>query len=171
MTPRRALEKAVEAQIDRLCALAGCTAIRFSQARASMQTPGIPDRLYFAEARHAPDLGLAFFVEVKAAKGVQSAAQKWFEGLCTACGVPYVCGGYREVLTFLVNRGLWRLPEGITVDHVCRGDAVVTSINRREGSITVTDALHAGHRGRPSSRPRRSTNRTPGVSVDAGGSR
>jgi hypothetical protein len=166
MTPRRALEKAVEARIDRLCALAGCTAVRFSQARASKQSPGIPDRLYFA-----PEHALAFWVEAKSANGVQSPAQLAFEKLSWKCCVPYVLGGYREVLTFLVQHSLWRLPEGITVDHVCRDDAVVTSINRREGSITVTDALHAGHRGRPSSRPRRSTNRTPGVSVDAGGSR
>jgi hypothetical protein len=112
---RRAPEKAVEARIDQLCALAGCTAIRFSQARATMQTPGVPDRLYFA-----PEHGLAFWVEAKAPKGRQSTAQATFEALSSLCRVPYVLGGYREVLVFLIDRGLWQLPAGITVDDVAR---------------------------------------------------
>lgn len=112
---RRAPEKAVEASIDRLCALAGCTPIRFSQARATQQTPGIPDRRYYAPAAR-----LAFWVEVKAPGGRQSADQAAFQALCDACDDPYVLGGYRAVLEFLIARGLWHLPAGISIDDVCR---------------------------------------------------
>ena len=71
---RRLVEKAIQARVDGLCALAGCTPIHFSQARASKQTPGIPDRRYYA-----PKGGLAFWVEVKAPNGRQSEAQRAFQ--------------------------------------------------------------------------------------------
>lgn len=111
---RRAPEKAVEAKIDDLCRTAGCVAIRFSQARASRQSPGIPDRRYY----HPAPPRLAFWVEAKAPNGRQSPAQRTFQALCDLCGDIYVLGGYREVLEFLIRAELWRLPEGVTIDDV-----------------------------------------------------
>jgi len=113
MRYRRSPEKLVVARIDNLCAMAGCVSIHFSQARASNQTPGIPDRLYFH-----PEEGVAFWVEAKARRGRQSDAQKVFQSLTTACHTPYVLGGYREVLAFLLERHLWHLPVGVTLDMV-----------------------------------------------------
>ena len=111
--PRRTIEKEVERRVDALCALAGCATVRFSQARATQQTPGIPDRLYFA-----PTHALAFWVECKAPGGRQSVAQAQFQARALACGMPYVLGGYRDVAAFLVERGLWRLPPGVTLNQV-----------------------------------------------------
>jgi hypothetical protein len=116
--PRRAREKGVEAAIDQLCAKAGCVSVRFSQARATNQTPGIPDRRYYVWRRDTwnlkgPEQRLAFWVEVKAPGGRQSSAQRTFQGLCELAGDPYVLGGFREVLAFLIRHGLWKLPAGV----------------------------------------------------------
>ena len=107
----RVSEKVVEAAVDRLCALAGCEAVRFSQARATKQSPGIPDRLYYPPAPHRP-----FWVEVKADGGRQSPAQVAFQRRCEAHDERYVLGGYRDVLAYLVAYGLWRLPPGVRVE-------------------------------------------------------
>ena len=90
-----------------LCALAGCECVHFSQARATGQTPGIPDLRFY------PPSGPAFWVEAKAAGGRQSPAQAAFQARCARCGDPYVLGGYREVLAYLRARGLWRDPAGL----------------------------------------------------------
>ena len=112
--PRGALEKKVEQRIDELCANAGCESVHFSQARATKQSFGIPDRRYY------PREGPAFWVEVKAEGGRQTESQAAFEDRCRRCGDPYVLGGYREVLAYLITRGLWRLPAGMAVGDVCR---------------------------------------------------
>ena len=110
---RRVSEKTVEAAVDRLCALAGCEAVRFSQARATQQSPGIPDRLYYPPVPHRP-----FWVEVKAEGGRQSKAQVAFQSRCAAHDERYVLGGYRDVLRYLVDVGLWRLPAGVGASDV-----------------------------------------------------
>jgi len=98
-------EKKVEAACDRLMASLGYTAIRFSQARATMQTPGIPDRKYYRE-KHT------FWFEAKAATK-QSYHQKCFEHLARQAGEDYVLGGVPELVEYLDKLGICReLPSG-----------------------------------------------------------
>ena len=121
--PRRAIEKEVERRVDALCAAAGCKAVRFSQPRNTMQTPGIPDRRYYPDPLKPPHfgaLGRAFWFEAKAPGGWQTKPQQDFQRMAEAAGEDYVLGGYREALEYLAHRGLWRLPEGVTLDDVAR---------------------------------------------------
>jgi len=75
------LEKEIEHEIDLAMTDAGFHVVRFSQARASQQTPGIPDRLYLL-----PSSGVALWVEVKRARGKVSPAQKELHELLRASG-------------------------------------------------------------------------------------
>lgn len=90
------LEKHVEAACDRLMAGLGYTAIRFSQARATMQSPGIPDRKYY-------NGGHSFWLEVKRPGGKQSDYQRVFQFLAESAGEQYVLGGLDELARFLVD--------------------------------------------------------------------
>lgn len=83
----RCSEKQVEHAGDRLMALHGFTAVRFSQARATQQTPGIPDRRYYHGA-----WGVALWWEAKRPGGKQRLAQRQFQVLVEACGEHYVVG-------------------------------------------------------------------------------
>ena len=84
MTLRLVTEDDVVRNCDDLLARTGCTIARFSQARATMQTPGIPDRAVFTwDGRFA-------WLEYKAPDGKQSAAQRRFQEDCERCGVPYL---------------------------------------------------------------------------------
>lgn len=88
-TPHVRSEKAEERLCDDLIArISGAgkaSVIRFSQARATMQTPGIPDRRYAL-------WGCRFWFEVKASNGKLSPAQRDFliaeldAGCLAACG-------------------------------------------------------------------------------------
>ena len=80
-------EKQVEHSGDRAMALLGFSVWRFSQARATMQSPGIPDRRYVHIGRK-----LAIWWEAKSAKGVQSPYQRAFQQECRATREHYVCG-------------------------------------------------------------------------------
>jgi hypothetical protein len=85
-------EKDEERLADDLMAKLGYTVIRFSQARATKQTEGIPDRRYYhVERQHA------LWFECKAATGRQRPAQRAFQTMCEACGETYVLGTF-EVL-------------------------------------------------------------------------
>ena len=91
---RRAIvpsEKQVQAAVVRLYTLAGCAVYNLSQARATMQSPGLPDLYVF----HA-DTGTAWWHEVKRPGGKPSPAQLEFQARCAACGVPYLLGGLEE---------------------------------------------------------------------------
>lgn len=99
------LEKQHEHKGDQLLAQYGFTVIRFSQARATMQTEGIPDRLYCSTAR-----GLAFWWEAKAEGGKQRAAQKEIEATVTACGMVYFCGTFPELTAWLKHQILHGWP-------------------------------------------------------------
>lgn len=99
------LEKHVEANCDRLMAGLGYTAIRFSQPRNTMQTPGIPDRRYYkADAfQDGTRVAHAIWFECKRPGGKQSAAQVAFQKLVESCGESYVVGGLDELVSWLVD--------------------------------------------------------------------
>lgn len=109
-----ATEKDVESACDRLMAAIGWTAVRFSQARATMQTPGIPDRKYYRGAARSADTVLpraveSFWFECKRDGGKQSRYQRDFQEMCEAAGEHYVLGGLAELTTWLERRGIIRL--------------------------------------------------------------
>jgi hypothetical protein len=88
------LEKQVEGECDKLVTLMGWSVVRFSQARASRQTPGIPDRKYYKGSR-------TFWFECKAEGGKQRPEQKAFQEMCEEAGELYVLGGLEELQAFL----------------------------------------------------------------------
>lgn len=91
-------EKQVEAAGDRLMAAHGFVAVRFSQARATNQSPGIPDRKYFHAAR-----GLAVWWEAKAPGGKQRPAQREFQLMAEAVGETYLLGGTMALTEWLAR--------------------------------------------------------------------
>lgn len=84
-------EKQVQAAVMRLYTLAGCAVYNLSQARATNQTPGLPDLYVFH-----PATGAAWWHEVKKPGGRPSPAQREFQARCAACGVAYLLGGLEE---------------------------------------------------------------------------
>ncbi len=101
------LEKSVEHDGDKLMAAHGFEAIRFSQPRATKQTPGIPDRRYYRPAR-AETPAFSLWWEAKAADGVQSPAQRHFQELVESCGETYLLGTDHELLAWLSDNRLLR---------------------------------------------------------------
>lgn len=103
-------EKVEEHEADKLMEMLGFTTIRFSQPRASMQTPGIPDRRYYrgARGRSAASTSFSVWYEAKAPNGRQSASQRRFQALVEACGETYVLGTFDEMLKWCRANGLVR---------------------------------------------------------------
>jgi len=83
-------EKDVEHQCDSLVHQCGGDVVRFSQVRASKQTPGISDRRYRVH-------GVAWWFEVKRLGGRLSVAQHEFLLRELACGSVATCGGVQEL--------------------------------------------------------------------------
>jgi hypothetical protein len=82
------LEKQEQAEVVKILRAHGCVVYSLSQARASKQTPGLPDLWVFHPRAHA-----AFWFEVKrSVGGMQSGAQAEFQSLCFGSGVRYVLG-------------------------------------------------------------------------------
>lgn len=98
-------EKAVYEDVANAYELVGCRVIRFAQARATMQTPGIPDLKVYH-----PRSGRTWWHEVKAEEGRQSPAQVGFQALAETCGERVVVGGLEEAITALRELGIV-LPE------------------------------------------------------------
>ena len=92
------LEKEVESQCDKMLTLMGWSVVRFSQARATRQTRGIPDRKYYRGRD-------TFWFECKAQDGRQSSEQKAFQEMCEEAGELYVIGGVKELVAFLRSWG------------------------------------------------------------------
>jgi hypothetical protein len=90
------LEKEVEHAGDRLMLAHGFSVVRFSQPRATKQTPGISDRLYIHSRRT-----LAVWWEAKTGNGVQSPAQRAFQELIQSVGWRYLVGTTRVLEIFL----------------------------------------------------------------------
>lgn len=91
-------EKHVEHAGDQLMALYGFQIIRFSQARATNQTPGIPDRKYYHTGRK-----LTLWWEAKRPGGKQSHFQESFQAMCEACGETYLCGTVDVLRNYLIH--------------------------------------------------------------------
>lgn len=91
-------EKQVEAAGDRAMSKLGFSIWRFSQARATMQSPGIPDRRYVNVV-----WGVAFWWEAKRDGGIQSSSQRAFELECNSVGERYVCGTDYTLAGFAVG--------------------------------------------------------------------
>jgi hypothetical protein len=100
-------EKAEQLEVVRLYETLGCDVVSFSQPRATMQTEGIADLKVYCRRN-----GRTWWHEVKAADGVQSAAQSRFQQLVEACGETYVLGGWGAAVTIVQRFGLvapgWR---------------------------------------------------------------
>jgi hypothetical protein len=98
----KVLERDVETAVDRLMVTAlGFRAIRFSQSRATQQTPGIPDRRY-----HHRALGITVWVETKRPKGGKmSDAQREFMLDVLAAGEQYVLAHTLEPMEEWAIRG------------------------------------------------------------------
>ncbi len=92
-------EKQVEHTGDRFMADLGFAVVRFSQARATQQTRGIPDRRYYSPSR-----GVACWWEAKAEGGKQSADQAAFAAMAHGCAETYLLGT-TEVLAAWVEAG------------------------------------------------------------------
>lgn len=89
-------EKQEQEMGDRMMAALGFTSIHFSQARASQQTPGIPDRKYYHTGRR-----ITLWWEAKRTKGKQSPAQVAFQEMAQACEETYVYGTHDDLATAL----------------------------------------------------------------------
>lgn len=90
-------EKSVEAAGDRAMAKLGFSVWRFSQSRATQQSPGIPDRRYVNVV-----WGIAFWWEAKREGGKQSPQQRAFELECSSVHEHYVCGTDDDLAAFVV---------------------------------------------------------------------
>jgi len=82
----------------------GGTRSNFSQARPSMQTPGIPDRRYWA-------VGLAFWWEMKAEDGRLSPAQDEYLTRELDHGALGGCGTYQDLIQYVEDARAVRSPE------------------------------------------------------------
>lgn len=101
----------MEATGDLIMKSLGFDSYHFSQSRATMQTPGIPDRKYFSRERRA-----AVWWEAKTAIGHPSAFQVAFRANCEACGEEYVLGTDDALVDWAVSKGFAeRLPNGLRV--------------------------------------------------------
>lgn len=98
LTGRPVLEKDETRLADRAAELLGFVSVHFSQARASKQTPGIPDRLYLH-----PGHGIALWAELKRAGGKVSPQQERFHGWLRDCGHAVVVGPADAVVAALTE--------------------------------------------------------------------
>jgi hypothetical protein len=102
------LEKDEQAFIAKLFRGFGCKVYNLSQARASKQTPGLPDLwVVHLEAK------LAFWFECKRTLGGRiSNAQVEFKAECAAAGVQAYIGDRNVAAQVLVKLGLARVGDG-----------------------------------------------------------
>lgn len=75
--------------------------VRFSQARATRQTPGIPDNLFVSPFHRA-----AVWWEAKTEIGRQRGGQEAFQRLCESVGWDYVLGTDDALHEWAIRRGL-----------------------------------------------------------------
>lgn len=132
--PRRQPEKREQAAIVRLLRTLGAqvwvlgTQRRRTDYPGTMQTPGLPDLIASlprgrqgCSARRAvesPTPAVRLEVEVKAAGGRLSPAQRTYRQHALACGIAHVVGGLDEVIAWLLDRGFLR-PEQVPYDRRC----------------------------------------------------
>lgn len=92
-------EKQEELFADRAARMMGFQVIRFSQPRRTMQTRGIPDRLYLHAGRR-----VAVWAEIKAEKGKLSPHQQQLHEQLRACGQLVIHGTANVVGEYLVTQ-------------------------------------------------------------------
>lgn len=106
-------EKEVEHQCDQLMLQLGWRIVRFSMARATRQTFGIPDRRFYPPQpeykRPSTVMRRAFWMEVKRPGGKQSEHQRKFQAMVEADGEDYVLGGIPELVQYLNDKGIQRM--------------------------------------------------------------
>lgn len=93
---RRRIEEPIRLDVKRAYEKFGCIVYNFSQARASKQTPGIPDLRVVHRKK-----GVSWWHEVKSPTGTQTPEQIEFEIECELCGETYRLGGVDEALAQL----------------------------------------------------------------------
>lgn len=91
-------EKQEEFFCDRAARMMGFTVVKFSQPRRTMQTRGIPDRLYLHTGR-----GVAVWAEIKSEKGKLSAHQQQLHAAMRAAGQDVVVGTANFVGAYLAG--------------------------------------------------------------------
>ena len=99
--PHNDLEKIIQDKIVRLYRMVGCRVWNLSQARASRQTPGLPDLI----VKH-PVLGKAWTHEVKGPKGKLRKGQEEWAEVAAACGETHLVGGITVAESHLLSLGL-----------------------------------------------------------------
>ena len=105
--PHNDLERIIQDKIVRLYRAAGCRVWNLSQARATRQTPGLPD----LSIKHGV-LGKAWTHEVKGAKGRLSQGQKEWAELAGLCGETHLIGGIDVAEAHLASLGLITYKDG-----------------------------------------------------------
>jgi hypothetical protein len=100
-----ALEKEIERRGDELMLSLGFEVVKFSQPRATKQTPGIADRRYYRRPR-AGGGAVALWWEAKSEGGKQRPDQRVFQELVEACGEVYVVGGLGILKAWLFTNGV-----------------------------------------------------------------
>jgi hypothetical protein len=111
------LEKDEQAYIAKLFRGFGCKVYNLSQARASKQTPGLPDLWVvngaIVEIRARSDHSIAFWFEVKRAhRRPNLNAQRGLRSRVRAASVRHYVGDRRIAAKLLVDIGLARVGEG-----------------------------------------------------------
>lgn len=115
-------EKQEQAFVIKLFRGFGCTVYSLSQARASKQTPGLPDLWVVHRAAK-----LAFWFETKRSSGGKvSPAQLEFAHDCYATGIAHYIGDRRVAVDILVDAGLAIPGEGPC--GIVRAEITITPI-------------------------------------------
>lgn len=99
---REKLETRVQSDVVKLFRVLGCDVYSLSQARASKQTPGLPD--LWVVCRRA---GLAWWWETKrTSSGRHSVEQLEFAERCVITETPYGTGDRRAAEDYMIGLGL-----------------------------------------------------------------
>ena len=99
------LEKSVQRDVILFFEGLGCRVYRLSQARATRQTPGLPDLWIFCPRKQT-----GFWFEVKDDCGRPSAEQVTFGESCMACGIGHAMGGMGAARVLARSLGLTWAP-------------------------------------------------------------
>lgn len=95
------LEKDVQQRVRKLYEAAGAVVYNLSQARASKQTPGLPDLWVFHVAADA-----SWWHETKRPGGDRTEAQEQFKERCRLTHTKYTCGGVDAARQMLTRLGI-----------------------------------------------------------------
>jgi hypothetical protein len=101
------LEKEIQREVVNTYTALGCKVYNLSQARATKQTPGLPDLWVVCLRSGWSRQGkVAWWHETKTPTGKQSEDQREFQRECKACHVVYVLGGILAAEEQLITFGI-----------------------------------------------------------------